>query len=528
MRILLIRPPGQQFLGQVEPTAGLPLGCLHIAAVLEAAAHDVSVLDCQLFDDNHRSWKWGDREMYGATWDEVEHEIRRYSPQIVGISNQFSVQIDSAVEVAKIVKRVDPNIVTVVGGNHASTVPTEFLKLSNNIDIVCRGEGENTLLNIVCCLEGKERFEDVKGIAFRKDGLIVVNDQAPYLTSPELDALPFPAYHLVNMERYFRLQEKGYLARYHYNYPGSHRAVSMVTSRGCPYNCTFCSIHLHMGKRFRAHSVNNVLEHIELLTDQYGVRHIYFEDDNLTLDTGRFSRLLDGLLARRFGITWDTPNGVRADLLNKELTAKSKETGCTQLVVGVESGNQANLKKIVKKELDLHLVERIACVCKEQGLDLGAFFVIGFPQETIKDMQATLDYALRLERKYDVYPILHVLKPLVGTEVYNESVRKGYFVDEFTAATMCGFIAGTGLIETENFKRTDVARLAKVFYRKNKLLLAKKMTRFILGHPQALFRLISDLWRSHNPKQSLRIALSHTNCLVRKFESTKIKTNLEK
>ena len=151
----------------------------------------------------------------------------------------------------------------------------------------------------------------------------------------------------------------------------------MITSRGCPYDCTFCSIHLHMGKRFRAHSVTNVLRHIELLVSQYGVRHIHFEDDNLTLNRSRFSDLLDGLLAVQFDITWDTPNGVRADLLPKELIAKSKESGCTHLVMGVESGKQANLDRIVKKKLDLQQVERTAHACKELGLDLGAFFIIG-------------------------------------------------------------------------------------------------------------------------------------------------------
>lgn len=517
MRIMFVRPPGRRFPGQVEPTAGLPLGCLYIAAMLEAAEYEVSVLDCHLYADEHPSWKWGDREMFGSPWSEVEREIQQYSPDLVGISNEFTVQIDSAVEVAEIVKRIGPNIVTVVGGNHASAFPKSILELTNSIDIACIGEGEHRLLEIICCLNVNRGLESVKGVAFRKGGTVIVNEQVSYLTQIELDALPFPAYHLVDMERYFRLQKKGYLVRGHYEYPGSYRAVSMITSRGCPYNCTFCSIHLHMGKRFRAHSVNNVLKHIELLTSQYSVRHISFEDDNLTLDRARFSSLLDGLLTKQFGITWDTPNGVRADLLPKELITKSKEAGCTHLVVGVESGIQANLDRIVKKKLDLQQVECTARACKELGLDLWAFFIIGFPQETIKDMHTTLDYALRLEREYDVFPILNVLKPLVGTEVYHEALAKGYLIRDVMPATMGASIAGSVLIETENFTRTDIARLAKGFYRKNKLLLAKKIARFILRHPQALVRLIGILWRSPDRKQSLRIAMGYTNCLVRNF-----------
>lgn len=515
MRILLTRPPVRHFPGQVEPAVGLPLGCLYIAAMAEEAGHDVSVLDFQLCDEEYLIWKWGDIEMFGTHWGEVELEIRRLSPDLVGISNQFTVQIDSTVEVAKIAKNIDPDIVTVVGGNHASAFPMTLLELANYIDIVCMGEGEHRLLEIINALQGEIILEDVLGIAFRRDGKIVVNEQGPNLTTQELETLPFPAYHLIDLERYFNLQKKGYPARGNYEYPGSHRAVSMITSRGCPFHCTFCSIHLHMGKRFRAHSVDKVIEHIELLTNQYDVRHIFFEDDNLTLDKERFKRILDRMIEKQVGITWDTPNGVRADLLPKQLIKRCKEAGCTHLVVGVESGSQKNLDKIIKKNLDLNQVERVARTCKELGLDLWAFYIIGFPQETIKDMQETLDYALRLERNYDVFPILNVLKPLAGTEVYQEALVNGYIVEEMMPAIMGASIAGRWLIETENFTRIDVARLARGFYRKNKLLLARKMIIFMILHPRALVRLVGDIWRTPNRKQYLKIMMGHTNCLVR-------------
>ena len=517
MRILLIRPPRWKVPGQPRPAVGLPLGCLYIAAVLEDAGQEVSLFDCQAYTDQFPSWKWGDREMFGAPWDQLEREILKCSPDLVGISNQFTIQFDNAIKVAKIVKGINSDIITVVGGNHASVLPMDFLQTSSCIDIVCMDEGEHKLLDIVRCIQEKKTLENVKGIVFRKDGKVITNERGPYLSDKELDMLSFPAYQMVDMERYFRLQKAGYYDRDRYEYPGSHRTVPMITSRGCPFDCTFCSIGLHMGKRFRAHSVSNVLEHIGLLVNKYGVRHISFEDDNLTLNISRFDKLLDGLLERQFGITWDTPNGVRADLLSQELILKSKEAGCTYFTIGVESGRQSTLDKIVRKKLNLKDVEDTARICKEIALDLVAFFIIGFPAETIEDIQATLDYALGLEEKYDVSPIVQVLKPLIGTEVYKEALKDGCLISDVTAQTMPSSITGGGLIETDNFARADIISLAKGFSWRHRWLRIKKIMKFMLKHPKAIAHLISDLGHSTNRRRTLGNDLFFLNCLLRNF-----------
>jgi radical SAM superfamily enzyme YgiQ (UPF0313 family) len=497
---------------------GLPLGCLYVAAALKDAGQEVSIFDCQVYTDQFPSWTWGDGEMFGAPWPRLEREISKFSPDLVGISNQFTVQFDNAIKVAEIVKGINSDIITVVGGNHASVLPMDFFEASSCIDIVCMDEGEHKLQDIIRCIEEEETLENIKGIVFREDGEVIANERGPYLSAQELDELSFPAYQLVDMERYFRLQKAGYHDRARYGYPGSHRAVPMITSRGCPFDCTFCSIALHMGKRFRAHSVTNVLEHIALLTNLYGVRHISFEDDNLTLDRSRFEELLDGMLERQFNITWDAPNGVRADLLSRGLIQKSKEAGCTHLTIGVESGKQSTLDRIVKKKLDLKDVQETARICRNLALDLEAFFIIGFPAETIADMQATLDYAIGLEEKYDVSPIVQVLKPLIGTEVYKEALKDGCLVSDVTAQTMPSSITGGGLIETENFTRADIIRLAKGFSRRHRQLRIKRIVKFMLKHPEAIARLISDLGHSSDRRRTLGNDLYYLNCLLRNFE----------
>ena len=249
----------------------------------------------------------------------------------MGIANPFTCQVEHAIKVANIVKEVDPSILTVVGGPHATVVPVEFLEEARNVDVAVIGEGEHTMLDIAKFFEGNKRINDVQGIAFRKDEKVALNSPRPYIKN--LDELPYPAYHLVDMEQYLSPKKVEYRSF-------QDRALSMITSRGCPFNCSFCSVHLHMGKTFRAHSVDYVVDHLEHVVNKYRVKTIYFEDDNLTLDLKRFEAICDKIIERDIKFGWETPNGVRADYLNLDLLKKMKKSGCQSVFVGVESGDQ--------------------------------------------------------------------------------------------------------------------------------------------------------------------------------------------
>ena len=167
----------------------------------------------------------------------------------MGIANPFTSQVEHAIRVADIVKEIDPSILTVVGGPHGTVVPAEFLEEAKNVDIVAIGEGEYTMLDIVRFFEGNKKIVDVQGIAHRRDEKAVLN--SPRQFNKNLDELSYPAYHLVEMEQYLNPKRIEYRSF-------QNRALSMVTSRSCPFNCSFCSVHLHMGKMFRAHSVDYV------------------------------------------------------------------------------------------------------------------------------------------------------------------------------------------------------------------------------------------------------------------------------
>jgi anaerobic magnesium-protoporphyrin IX monomethyl ester cyclase len=487
MKILLINPPQTFFPGSDPPAANLPLGLMYIAAVLDEAGYNVEILDAFMTDLPFR--RNGDIIEVGMPYERIKEEIQRRKPDIVGIANPFTSQVEHAVRVADIVKEVDPTILTVVGGPHVTVVPTEFLEETKNVDIVAIGEGEYTMLDIVRFYEGNKKIDDIQGIAHRRNGKVVLNSPRPFIE--DLDELPYPAYHLVDMEQYLSPKTIEYRSF-------QKRALSMVTSRGCPFNCSFCSVHLHMGKTFRAHSVDYVVDHIEHLVNEYHVKTIYFEDDNLTFDIKRFEAICDKIIERNIKFQWETPNGVRADYLTLELLKKMKKTGCQSVFVGIESGDQYVLDSIIGKSLKLENVIEFAKMCKKIGLKTGAFYIIGFPGETKETMRNTLKFALMLKRKYDVGMHLLFATPSYGTRLYEECKKKGYIRGSLTPRAFAEVRQNWGLplIETENFTAMDVKELASWAMKR--------------------YRRLSIINYIKNPKKTLKTALNQPN-LVGKF-----------
>lgn len=461
MKILLINPPQTFFPGSDIPAANLPLGLLYVAAVLDNAGYDVEVLDAFMTTLPFR--KKGDTIEVGMSYEKIKEEIDLRKPDIVGIANPFTSQLRHAVKVADIVKEIDQNILTVVGGPHVTVVPTEFLNNTKNVDIVVIGEGEYTMLDIVRFFEGKSVINDVQGIAYRSSSKVLKTQVRPFIQN--LDELPYPAYHLVDMENYLDPKLIEYRSF-------QKKALSMITSRGCPFNCNFCSVHLHMGKKFRAHSVEYVIGHIKYLIKKYHVKTIYFEDDNLTFDINRFEAICDKIINENIIFQWETPNGVRADYLTLELLRKMKQTGCQSVFVGVESGDQYVLDNIIGKNLRLRNVVKFAEMAKKVGLRTAAFFIIGFPGETKEMMMNTVEFALMLKKKYDMGMHLLFATPLYGTRLYEECKTKEYIPKNLTPRAFSEVRQNWGLplIETENFTALDVKEIASYALRMYKRL----------------------------------------------------------
>ena len=451
MKVLLINPPQTFYPGSDLPAGNLPLGLMYIAALLEKSGYETEILDAFIKDASFR--KIGDSTEIGMPYGKIKEEIRRRKPDLVGIANPFSCQAEHAIRVANIAKEVNPNVLTVVGGPHVTTVPVEFLEEAKNVDIVVIGEGEYTMLDIARYAEGRKNVGEILGIAHRKNGKVMLNSPRPLIKN--LDELPYPAYHLMDMEQYLAPGKIEYRSF-------KDRAISMITSRGCPFNCCFCSVHLHMGKGFRAHSVDYVLNHIEYVVKKYRIKTIFFEDDNLTLDIGRFEAICDGIIERGIKVNWETPNGIRADYLTLSLLKKMKKAGCQSIFFGIESGDQQVLDKIIDKNLDLRDVMKVAKICKKIGLKTGAFYIIGFPGEKKENMMKTVELALSLKKEFDVGMLLHVATPSLGTRLYKECKKKGYIEENLTPRALAEVrqTRGTPLITTEDFTPTEVKEIA--------------------------------------------------------------------
>ena len=384
MKVLLVNPPQTFYPGSETPAGNLPLGLMYIAATLIKTGYKTEILDAFMADGLVQ--KNGETLNVGMTFEQIKQEICSREPDIVGIAGPFTCQIENSIKVSDLAKQVDSEILTVVGGPHVTTVPKGFLEEAKSVDIAVAGEGEYIMPEIAAFFEGKKALNEIRGIAFRQDGEVKVNSSRDFIKN--LDELPYPAYDLVDMEKYLN-PKIGYRSF-------RKRAISMVTSRGCPFNCCFCSVHLHMGQGFRAHSANYVLNHIEFVVEKFDVKNIFFEDDNLTLDLARFEAICDGLITKKIKIGWETPNGVRADCLNLSLLQKMKKSGCKSVFFGVESGDQQILDNIICKSLDLKRVVEVAKICKNIDLKTGAFYIIGFPGEKKENMQKTVDFALKL------------------------------------------------------------------------------------------------------------------------------------
>ena len=516
MKILLIRPPAKYRRGASKPAASLPVGLLYIAAVLENNNYAVDIYDAQINADVPISRNSDGSIHMGDSWEAVAKQIRRHNPDLVGITNSFTAQLDNAIKVAEITKKINKNILVVMGGNHPTAQPHDFFYKTEAVDIVCRGEGEYTMLEIAGAHREQRDLKNILGTAVKENNQVKINPDREYIA--DLDILPLPSYHLINLERYFLLHKNGFHGRPVWRYPGSERAISIITSRGCPFNCIFCSIHLHMGRQWRPHSPEYTLGHLEFLVDKYHIKHIHFEDDNLTLDNTRFKEILNGLFERKINITWDTPNGVRADTLTKELLENSKKSGCIYIILGVESGEQRVLASIINKQLDLNKVIEVAQWCKEIGLDVMAFYVIGFPGETSNDMKKTIDFALQLMKKYDMTPTIFIATPLAGTRLYEVCKEKGYLRQELSSdnlAITTGGGAEASLIKTEEFGPGDIALMLHRFIRGYKIIFLRNILLFIAKKPVNLFGFIKKLWllkQQMGFKQAMLELSSLKNC----------------
>lgn len=425
MKVCLINPPQVLNTKYGRPYLFQPLGLLYVAAVLEKD-HDVVILDASL--EGWRNLRVEDNKYHlGLSPDEVYSRLRDIQPDVVGVSVPFSINAASAHIVCAQAKRLNKGVITIMGGPHPSVHPEEALA-DANVDYVVLGEGEQTAKELVSALAASnpDLVRSIPGIGYRSGGGPVINPRRPPLL--DLDTLPFPARHLYPMEEYFNAMASGGGARSMYTF--SDRWITLITSRGCPYGCNFCSIHLTLGKRFRGRSPENVLAELKHAVEVYGIKHVNFEDDNLTLDRDRAKRLFSLIAGSPLKFSWSTPNGIRADTLDEDLVVKMKESGCKRVFVAPESGDQRVVDTIIGKRQDLSKVYDAVKLFKKHGIIVDGSFVLGSIGETPRNILRTIFYAKKLKHAGMNLAGFHMATPYYGTPLYEEAKGKGFLRDD--------------------------------------------------------------------------------------------------
>jgi magnesium-protoporphyrin IX monomethyl ester (oxidative) cyclase len=483
MRVCLINPPRIQPKSWGKPNVFQPYDIAYVAAVLEKQ-HKVCIIDSPT--EGQKNLKQIDEARYqmGLTSEELTGKIKRWSPDIVGITIPFSGWSKPAFDVASTVKSVDNDIITVLDGQHPSARPAYCLE-DQNIDFVVIGEREYTMSELVESIEQgtTQDFSQINGIAFKKNGETVVTPPRPLIQ--DLDSLPFPARHLLPMQAYFdAVKSRPIRGVIHKPW------VSMITSRGCPYNCVFCSMHIVMGKQWRARSAENVVDEIEQLVDTYNIQQVDFWDDNMMLDKKRGKAICDLIIERGIDIEWYTPNGVRADTLDESLLRKMRASGCKKIRIAPESGVQRVVDQIIEKNQDLKAVENAILLSRKLGIKVGCFFVIGLIGETKEDMEQTINYAYKLRQLgADVFHFC-IATPLYGTRLYEQAKSGGFLIGEITDEALS---MAEPLIETPEFTADDLRELCNRANLVNQDLTRDKILKALRDPRKAIFFLFKKL-----------------------------------
>lgn len=418
-KVLLIMTPAFTLKSGRDINPLPPIGLGYLAAVLKELGIEVRILDCLM-----RGWEIEVEiddlfTRVGLPEKVIEEYVREFDPDLVGVNCQFSRQHKMYHQMFSMIKRAKQECITMGGGAHVTVCPEEVLK-DSSCDFILLGEAEESFRDFIIKFNQGMDIASVDGLGWKADGKIHINNKTKWLS--DLDTLPFPAYDIMEIERYLGLE-------------GSHglrhkdRFCPIITSRGCPAKCTFCSALRVWGDRYRFRSVENVLDEMRLLKNKYGIQEIMFEDDNVTANPKRAKELFLGMAKEKFDFVWDTPNGVGAWNIDEEMIDLMKESGCIKLNFPVESGSQDVLNTIIKKPLNLEKVKALVKYCQKIKLDYGMFLVIGMPGEKISDIWQSFKFAVECGC---YLPHVSIATPYPGTELFSICKANGYLAREFT------------------------------------------------------------------------------------------------
>lgn len=434
---MLVKPPTD--IHVVLPPIGL--GYLSAYIKNKIPGIDLRILDCHRLHYNDERFK---------------EYILDHKPDIIGIT-AMSLEIESALRLCFIAKQVLEGVTTVIGGAHASAAAEQLLA-NNCLDHAFVAEAEIGFTHFLEHFDSPLRLT-APGLAYRDQGRIVTN---PPALIEDLDTIPFPDYEGMEFHKYPKMY---FMKRM--------PAASIISSRGCPFQCTFCAGHKVSGRKWRARSVANILAEIVYLRKAYKIREVDFWDDNFTLSRQRLEEFCRAMKREHKDLIWWCPNGVHISTLNKELLAEMKASGCYAIGFGIESASE-KIQRDMRKMLSFDKLEELVKAAYKLGMRTQGFFIIGYPTETEEDIRKTIEISRRLPF---IRASFFLFQPIVGSEIYHHLTECGLL--DYNTAKVCDYSKAS--VPTEHIR--DLARL--------KQLQRDAILRFYL-RPRIALRLIWD------------------------------------
>ncbi len=394
MKVLLINPPREnEIIGNnpsiIEEERGYnpPLGLLYVAGYLEKNTnHNITVVDSQVEKLNYNA---------------LSTRIRSIEPDVAGLTAMTMTLID-VIKTIQVIKKVNNNIKIVLGGPHVHLFPEETINLKN-VDFLVLGEGEETFKELLDFINDKTKLKNIPGLVFKDNGKVTNTGIRPAIKN--LDGIPFPARHLVPYKKYSSLLSTGSVV------------TTIFTSRGCPFQCSFCD-RPHLGKSFRARSSNNVVDELEECVNM-GIHDFLFYDDTFTIKRERVLEICNEIINRKLDIAWDIRT--RIDVVNEEMLKHLKKAGCQGIHYGIEAGSERILK-VLQKGITIEQAKQVFGLTRKHKIPILAYFMIGNPDETREDIYTTFEVMKALNPDY-VH--LTILTPFPGTKIYLNGLKNG-------------------------------------------------------------------------------------------------------
>ena len=420
MKVLLISPNIKGFkngVNRIQP----PLGLSYLTSYLrEIDGVEIYVKDTAIDGYENEIPIDGKMVMIGQSNEEIEKYISKINPDVIGISVLFANLMDSVHEITNIAKKINKKTIIVVGGNHITNIihdyeygidNTKYI-INDNIDYYFIGESELNFVEFIKKLKDGTSVDNIPGLCrFRQKTLI--NKNKSFLDVSELKD---PSWDYFNMEKYFSI------GRFHSSQSYSNRVLPVMSSRGCPEKCQFCTTPITWGSKVRWKNPKLLYEEIKKSIINYNIGEIQFQDDTITANLKNLYELCDHI--SDFNLPWCTPNGIKINYHQDnqfEMFSKMKKSGCYQTTFACESGSQRVLDSIIKKNIKVSTFKDNIKKAKNAGLFVHSFWIVGFPGESNDEMKKTIEIAS--ESGADSFS-LSIFNPLPGTPLYHKVIKE--------------------------------------------------------------------------------------------------------